>query len=244
MSINLDQQLCIKNIILDADDTIWHSAKFYQNTLDNFVALMMSYGFSKDEIISLCKEKDYKRFELGQYGVTLFNSSLYDVFCEKVVCPLDKDIVKLKQILHHHYHHPIILFESIDQTFEMFQYYKTRLFLCTKGEIEHQSFKINKSGIAHYFEDIAIVKSKDKNMYQDLVKKWRLIEDQTMVIGDNYSDDVLTPQKLGMYAAYISPPEKKYDSQTNTSICISKISDIFSYLVAPEKAKKSLFLGI
>src|SRR5260370_37678601 len=85
--------------------------------------------------------------------------------------------------------HTMVLIEGVAETVE---YLASRhdLMLFTKGHPEEQKLKIDRSGLAVWFEHTAIVKEKDTESYQLLVRERQLDPKRTWMIGNSPKSDI------------------------------------------------------
>ena len=98
--------------------------------------------------------------------------------------------------------HPIEFLPDVPQTL---QYLSTRhrLILVTKGAIEEQSGKIERSGLKEYFEATEIVAEKNSEVYDSLVEKHRLSRNSTWMIGNSPRSDINPALAAGLHAVFV-----------------------------------------
>ena len=98
--------------------------------------------------------------------------------------------------------HAIEFLPDVPQTL---QYLSTRhrLILVTKGAVEEQSGKIERSGLKEYFEATEIVAEKNFEAYHALVEKHRLSRDSTWMIGNSPRSDINPALAAGLHAVFV-----------------------------------------
>ena len=95
--------------------------------------------------------------------------------------------------------------EIIDGVPETLEYLASRylLTLFTKGNPEEQKLKIDRSGLAAFFEHTAIVKEKDSTAYRLFCSSHGLNPAGTWMIGNSPKSDINPALAAGMNAVFI-----------------------------------------
>ncbi len=78
--------------------------------------------------------------------------------------------------------------------------------LITKGDLIHQSHKVETSGLAHHFSDIEIVLEKNAETYDRIFTKMGATASSVCMIGNSVRNDVLPVLSLGGTAVHIPYP--------------------------------------
>jgi putative hydrolase of the HAD superfamily len=88
---------------------------------------------------------------------------------------------------------------------ETLQYLAERhaLVLVTKGDVQEQSGKIERSGVKKYFRSVEVVAEKDSAIYQSIVRKHVLQSDRTWMIGNSPKSDINPALRAGINAVFI-----------------------------------------
>ena len=81
-----------------------------------------------------------------------------------------------------------------------------RLVLITKGDLVHQTRKVETSGIAHHFELIEIVLEKDVETYARILRQLGLDAPRFCMVGNSVRSDILPVLALGAHAVHIPYP--------------------------------------
>jgi putative hydrolase of the HAD superfamily len=77
------------------------------------------------------------------------------------------------------------------------------LILVTKGALEEQSEKIERSGLKEYFAATEIVAEKHSEAYLALVKKHGLVRESTWMIGNSPRSDINPALAAGLHAVFV-----------------------------------------
>ena len=81
-----------------------------------------------------------------------------------------------------------------------------RLILITKGDLIHQTHKVETSGLAHHFTDVEIVLEKDPPTYDRLFHKLGVAAAQVCMVGNSVRSDILPVMALGGTAVHVPYP--------------------------------------
>jgi putative hydrolase of the HAD superfamily len=73
----------------------------------------------------------------------------------------------------------------------------------TKGAVEEQTGKIERSGLKEYFAATEIVAEKDSAAYRALVEKHSLARDSTWMIGNSPKSDINPALAAGLHAVFV-----------------------------------------
>ena len=78
-----------------------------------------------------------------------------------------------------------------------------RLILITKGDLVHQTHKIETSGLSHHFEELEIVLEKDSDTYAKLLRRLKIEPDRFLMVGNSVRSDILPVMALGGHAVHV-----------------------------------------
>jgi putative hydrolase of the HAD superfamily len=77
------------------------------------------------------------------------------------------------------------------------------LILVTKGAIEEQTGKIQRSGLKHRFVETEIVPEKNPAAYETLIERHRLSRELTWMIGNSPKSDINPALAVGLNAVFV-----------------------------------------
>jgi putative hydrolase of the HAD superfamily len=114
----------------------------------------------------------------------------------------DADLAAVKEFAHAILEKPIELIEGVAETVaELSERHDLTVF--TKGDRDEQRLKIERSGLARYFEHTAIVKEKDRAAYDRLAVERGLPPERTWMIGNSPKSDINPALAAGLNAVYV-----------------------------------------
>lgn len=196
----------IKQLIFDADDTLWENNVFFEMTTKNIFQIFMESGVPVQKI-----REEFRKVELNVvndrgYGSdnylyilnTLFNTHTGNGAANPDRNKFDIEINKFNQ---HRVNKPV-LFSKVNETLN---YLKKRynLFLLTKGNYAEQKRKIDASGLRKYFIDSFILPEKDDLTYNKLILENNWQPQQTCMIGNSPKSDINPALRNGLQAVFI-----------------------------------------
>jgi putative hydrolase of the HAD superfamily len=77
------------------------------------------------------------------------------------------------------------------------------LTIFTKGDLEEQRLKIDRSGIRQYFRHAAIVKEKNEAAYRQLALEQGFVPEETWMIGNSPKSDINPSLAAGLNAVFV-----------------------------------------
>lgn len=183
-------------IAFDADDTLWDHESYFVDTRNQIAAILAPYIDSsalEEELYEVEKEN----LKIFGYGVKGFTISVIQTAIEVSKGKVDsariyKIITQGKELMRH----PIQLRPFVQETLKSLAA-KHPLTLITKGDLFHQEYKIEASGVAKYFQNIEIVGEKEPNTYLSLLAKYRVEPERFLMIGNSLRSDVIAALEIG-----------------------------------------------
>ncbi len=137
------------------------------------------------------------------YGLHSFSHALVDTFERLSVQPVTPELhAQITSFAHLVLDHPIEFLPEVPQTLQYLSG-RHRLILVTKGALEEQSGKIERSGLKEYFAATEIVAEKHSEAYLALVKKYGLACESTWMIGNSPRSDINPALAAGLHAVFV-----------------------------------------
>ncbi len=193
-------------LILDADDTLWENNVFYEEAIDAFAARMAAEGFDPQRARQTLAETEHERVPIYGYAPQEFVRCMqvaYQRLCrEDGRLPRPEVEAEIEAIGQRVIEYPIILLDGVAETVARLARY-CRLFLLTKGDPEVQRRKVERSGLAPYFEAIHIVPEKGPEVLQGLLARHNLDPARTWMVGNSPRSDVNPALAVGIGAVHI-----------------------------------------
>jgi len=190
-------------LIIDADDTLWENNIYFERAFGDFVEFLDHSSLTPLQVRDVLDEIEAANALIHGYGTLNFARNLrlcYRRLAERHVCDEDLDTVAAfaESILEC----PMELIEGVAETLE---YLAARhdLTLFTKGHVEEQKLKIDRSGLGSFFAHTAIVKEKDAPAYRELVASRCMNPARTWMIGNSPKSDINPALEAGLNAVFV-----------------------------------------
>lgn len=196
----------IRQIIFDADDTLWENNIYYVQASGDFFKLVCKAGFTCEEI-----ERDFdtlelevvKEFGYGSKNFVLILERLFEKYNALSNNALDKE--QFQKIVKCFTDHPTskpAMFPKVIETLHLLNE-DYNLFVLTKGEHEEQSGKIKRAGIHEIVEKYYVAPEKDDSTYLSLLKENNWKAEETCMVGNSPKSDINPALRCGMFAIHI-----------------------------------------
>jgi putative hydrolase of the HAD superfamily len=192
-----------QNLLIDADDTLWENNVYFERAIARFISFLNHHEFSPEQVREVLNDVERECIVKHGYGLHSFAHALVDTFERLSVQPVTPELhSQINSFAHTIADHPI---EMLPEVAETLQYlcHRHRLILLTKGAIEEQTGKIERSGLKDYFAATEIVAEKDAAVYREIVEKYELAPDSTWMIGNSPRSDVNPALAAGLHGVFI-----------------------------------------
>src|SRR2546428_2533393 len=195
-----------RNLIIDADDTLWENNVYFEQAIDAFIDFLAHSSMTRAQVRAALDEIERLNSRVHGYGSLAFSRNLgecYERLSERELRPEDVETVvsfgeRIRQ-------EPLRL---LDGVLETVAYLSDRhdLTLFTKGHAEEQKLKIERSGLAVYFQHTAVVSEKNPETYRRLGDERQMQPGRTRRGGKPPRSDINAPLAAGSTAANTPPP--------------------------------------
>jgi putative hydrolase of the HAD superfamily len=192
-----------QHLIVDADDTLWENNIYFERAFEQFVAFLDHSSLSAAEIRAVLDEIEETNSKIHGYGSLNFGRNLRECYrnlCERAV--RDEDLETVICFAERILECPLEVIEGVPETLEYLSL-RHELTLFTKGHPEEQKLKVERSGLAPFFQHTAIVKEKDPAAYRRLVEDRGMDSARTWMIGNSPKSDINPALDVGLKAVFI-----------------------------------------
>ncbi len=193
-------------LIFDADDTLWENNIYFEEAFEQFCGYLAHSSLSPAEVRAVLDEIEMVNAKVNGYGSRNFGVNLTACFqnlAEREIS--DADLNAVREFAHAILEKPVQLIEGVAETVaELSARHDLTLF--TKGDPEEQRRKIDRSGLAPYFDRAEIVKEKNETAYRELIYARRFMPEQTWMIGNSPKSDINPALAAGLNAVYVPHP--------------------------------------
>jgi putative hydrolase of the HAD superfamily len=195
-----------QHLIFDADDTLWENNIYFEEAFDRFCHYLNHSHLTSPAIREKLDDIERENAKVHGYGARNFARNLQQ--CYQLLAERDWEGAHLSEVAefaHKILDSPMELIPGVAETLaELAKYHELTLF--TKGDLEEQNMKIDRSGLRTHFEDCAVVKEKNREAYLQLADIRGFDLDQTWMIGNSPKSDINPALAAGMRAVYVPHP--------------------------------------
>lgn len=192
--------MALETILFDADDTLWYDARYFRTLEKQLVKYAEKDGVDSSKTIQLLRNT--VRLEVG-LGEARFIKAV--IKCCLQLCP--KKVELLRKDCEVFQNHKIELLPNVK---EVLSHIQQKKILVTKGSKKEQLLKLERSGLAHFFEKVHVVNRKDKNVYLEVISGMEAGVHDTLMIGNSIRDDVVPIIEIGGVAVWFNHFENFY----------------------------------
>ena len=190
-------------VAFDADDTLWFSEDSFRKYETQFVDTVAPYVPVGVDIKAALIATERKNIDAYGYGVKSFGLSSM----EAAITLSNGEIpsYELQKILHgvrEHLTEPVRLFDGVAEVLaEVSSQFRT--VLITKGDLAHQTRKVETSGLSHHFDHVEIVLEKDPATYAHVLKSLDINPQNFCMVGNSMKSDILPVISIGGFGVYV-----------------------------------------
>jgi putative hydrolase of the HAD superfamily len=187
----------------DADDTLWFSEDTFRHNENRFVDLVSPYAPTGIDIKSALVATERVNIGTYGYGVKSFGLSAIEAAISITNETIPVDVLQdILRGVREHLTEPVRLFEGVaDVLSKVAQTH--RLVMITKGDLVHQTRKVETSGLAHYFDHVEIVLEKDPATYRRVLASLDIDPHHFCMVGNSLHSDIMPILAIGGFGAYV-----------------------------------------
>jgi putative hydrolase of the HAD superfamily len=193
-------------IAFDADDTLWHNERLYEQTQARVASLLSGYGIEAQSLAERLYQTESRNIGLFGYGIKSFSLSMIETAVELTGGGISgRDVGAILDLAKAQLHAPVELLAHVEAAVARLA---TRypLMVITKGEPHEQEAKLRRSGLGEFFPDIEVVSDKTPQTYARLFKNHALDPGRLVMVGNALRSDILPVLELGGHAVYVPHP--------------------------------------
>jgi len=192
----------LEAIGFDADDTLWHHERYFEQTTARFAELMAPFadGAALIEHLHATERRNVSRYGFGVKGYMLsMVETAIAVTAGAVPANVIKDILAAGSDM---LVHPVEPFPGVEATLQALTADYT-LILITRGDLFDQERKLAASGLARYFDAIEIVSDKTAPVYRRIFSRHGEGASRAMMIGNSMRADVIPAIEAGAWGVHV-----------------------------------------
>jgi putative hydrolase of the HAD superfamily len=218
-------------LIIDADDTLWQSEIYYEDSILAFVELMVETGFDAADATAALGATQRERVPVTGYSPQAFADNLaaaYERLCSDWDLQPDAAVSqRAVDIGSRVIGHPVEPLDGVDDTLRYLRG-SFQMIVLTKGDREEQEGKLRRSGLASMFDAVHVVHEKDADVLRSIVTQYGLDPGQTWMIGNSPKSDINPAVKAGIGAIYV-PHTLTWDMEQEEIADPSRVTELRAF---------------
>ncbi|HRC49262.1 MAG: HAD family hydrolase [Actinobacteria bacterium] len=193
-------------LAFDADDTLWHSEDGFHASEQRFVELVAPFAAEGVDVKAALTAVERKNLPVFGYGVKAFGLSAVEAALSISEGRVTTHVLgQLMEMVRAQLTEPVRLLPHVPEVLaKVGRHY--RMVLITKGDLIHQTHKVETSGLAHHFSDIEILLEKDPHTYDRIFRKLGVAPGRVCMVGNSVRSDILPVMALGGTAVHVPYP--------------------------------------
>ena len=192
----------LTTIAFDADDTLWHNERFFQDSQRRFAELLSAFadeGMVEAELLS-AERRNVGFYGFGVKGFTLSMLETATTLAGDDLPPsVIREILDLGKAM---LEHPVELLPGVVDALRRLGDDYT-LLVVTKGDLFDQERKLVQSGLADHFAHVEIVSDKTQETYRRVFDRHGHGPQRALMVGNSLKSDVLPALEAGSWAVHV-----------------------------------------
>ena len=199
----------IKVIAFDADDTLWDCQGHFEKVMQYLYDELTPWVDRETAAMELFATERKNMYLLG-YGVKAFTLSMLETAMR--VSRHEMPAATINDILQRCYgllQFPCPPLPEVEETLKALRTALTShlspltsLVVFTKGELLDQEHKLERSGLAKYFDHVEITSDKGEKEFLDLCRKLDIRPDELLMVGNSLKSDIAPALAIGAWGVY------------------------------------------
>ncbi|MCK4807407.1 MAG: HAD family hydrolase [Candidatus Aegiribacteria sp.] len=190
-------------LLLDADDTLWESALFFERTEHDFLSLMTALGSAEEKVRRIVHRKDVERLSITGYGAKPYMDTLRMIMLDLVPEAPSWALTAMDDIQKNLLGHPVILLPGVLSTLEDMKSLPVKTMVYTMGKKNHQTDKFIRSGLNTYVDELRIVPRKSVNALRGILTDADVEPRNCIIVGNSPRSDINPALSLGAVAVHL-----------------------------------------
>jgi putative hydrolase of the HAD superfamily len=192
-----------QTLLFDADDTLWENNIYFERAIAAFISYLDHRVHTPEEVRERLNHCERATIAKMGYGLTSFRQSLIDCFEQLSDAPITADkherIAAFAQSIAAQ---EIELLPGVAETLSTLRERHT-LVMVTKGNLEEQTDKLERSGLRPCFSAVEVLAEKNVAAYRELATRHAWEAEKTWMIGNSPKSDVNPALGAGLHAVFL-----------------------------------------
>lgn len=192
----------LTTIAFDADDTLWHNERFFQESQQRFARLLDAFADPEkvEQALIAAERRNIGFYGFGVKGFTLSMLETATTLAgDDLPAPTVREILSLGKAM---LEHPVEILPGVIDALETLKG-EYDLMVITKGDLFDQERKLLQSGLADHFTHVEIVSDKTPETYRRIFDRHGQGTARSAMIGNSLKSDILPVLEAGGWAVHV-----------------------------------------
>jgi len=192
-----------QTLLFDADDTLWENNIYFERAISAFISYLDHRVHTPEEVREHLNTVERATISKHGYGLKSFRRSLVTCFEQLTETPVDEEkhrrIVSFAESISEA---GIELLPDVEATLSRLAE-RHELHMITKGDVEEQHEKVERSGLRRFFTEIEVLPEKSEGAYRELAMQHGFPRGSTWMVGNSPRSDINPSLAAGLNAVFI-----------------------------------------
>jgi len=192
----------LTTIAFDADDTLWHNERFFQDSQMRFAELLDAFADAEkvEQALIAAERRNIGFYGFGVKGFTLSMLETATTLAgDDLPASAVREILSLGKTM---LEHPVEILPGVIDALEQLKD-TYALMVITKGDLFDQERKLIQSGLADHFAHVEIVSDKTPDTYRRIFDRHGQGTARSAMIGNSLKSDILPALEAGSWAVHV-----------------------------------------
>jgi putative hydrolase of the HAD superfamily len=197
------RRLTGQTLLIDADDTLWENNIYFERAITSFISYLDHRVHTHEEVRDHLNRVEHATVLSHGYGLHSFRRSLVTCFEQLTDIPLTEEKHRrIESFAQSIADQDMELLPNVSPTLAGLAT-RHRLILVTKGTLEEQTDKLQRSGLAPHFTAVEVLPEKHHDAYLSLAAHHACEAPNTWMIGNSPRSDINPALSAGLNAIFI-----------------------------------------
>jgi putative hydrolase of the HAD superfamily len=195
--------LAHQTLLFDADDTLWENNIYFEQAIASFISYLDHRTHTPAEVREHLNACEHATIAEHGYGLASFRRSLVDCFeqlSDQLIAP--EHHARIVSFTNAISSSQIHLLPQVENTLAELSR-RHRCIMVTKGNLEEQTDKLERSGLRPFFTAVEVLAEKNAAAYRELIPRHELDPATTWMIGNSPKSDINPSLAAGLNAIFI-----------------------------------------
>jgi putative hydrolase of the HAD superfamily len=192
-----------QTLLFDADDTLWENNIYFERAITAFISYLDHRVHTPEEVRERLNACERATIAEHGYGLSSFRRSLVDCFEQLSEAPMTPEKhERIAAFAASIAEQEMELLPGVVETLNELSGRHT-LVLVTKGNVDEQTDKLERSGLRPLFSAVEVLAEKNEAAYRELMARHGWEATATWMIGNSPKSDVNPALAAGLNAVFV-----------------------------------------